>query len=493
MRTHSRIAGFLLAASGLIGISGCQPADKSVTDNAPSDTLPQAGDKSGDEASAVANSLQNRLGNAPPAVEEVLLPDTAEELVRELSHQTSLMLKASDPASLKKILDIRLKAGEKLLRFQLDGEQRFFAVRTVIDTLIRMKILGDPTASENLAKVVNSLAGDTDPRIRELSSVAPVIVDINSRLQQKDQNLQASLDLFSKVARDFPQSSDVHAELYNCADLVLRSGQKETGIRMLEALVESIPDGASPGSSALLSHIRNRIELARLDIDALLERLRGNDPAATEALEPALQRVLKSPSFSLENLLQIAAAIDFMEKNQSAETALVVNRALKSAADSLADPVLQTRLRDLCSLRETRIGLVGNRLTDTLLLADGKVLDPATLEGKRTVIVVWSPSEPASIDFIKKLDELYAAPGQTEWNLLGVCLTRSSRVVRTLFGGKLPEWPCAVPTTDPLALAARFGTTSTPQILMLDEKGRITSSNLAPEALLQQPGIERPR
>lgn len=490
MRIFGWTLALLFAAPGLAGMTGCQPADKSVTEQAPSDELPDSDDGGEDESSAVANSLQNRLGNPPPEESEVVLPDSVEELIRELSRQTSLMLKAADPATLKQILDIRLKAGEKLLRFELAADQRFFAVRSIIDTLIRQKILGDPAAAGNLDKLVVSLAADNDARIRELASVAPVIVDINSRLQRKDQNLETSLDLYSKVARDFSQSPDVQAELYNCADLVLRSGQKEIGIRMLEILTETAAEGSSPNTRALLSHIRNRIELARLDIDELLERLRSGQPGAAGELEPALQRVLESSSFSLENLLQISAAIDFMEQNQSVEAAVLVNRTLQSSVSAVADPLLQARLRDLCELRETRFGLVGNRLPDTLLLADGTSLDPATLEGKLTAIVVWSPSEPRSIDFIKKLDELLASQGQPEWNLLGVCLTRSPDVVRTLFGGKLPAWPCVVPTTDTIALAARFGTTSTPQILLLDEKGRITSANLPAEALMKQLAIE---
>jgi hypothetical protein len=475
---QSLILGGALVAGLALG-TGCHPGQETSGD-APA---PPSGASAGSDAdsgslpsgSAIADSMRalNRRDSPPVPIDS--LPDAPDDLLRYL--RLTAQQNFSDPALVERAETDRLQAANKLLQCKLDDQQHFDAIQAKLDALIHLAAAGNADARQEFYKFTKSLRTDDKPRVAQMVAVAELLIELDSRLARQDRNIDSVIGQALAVASQFPDSSDVCIGLFHAGELIIKSGARDDGLKLFASLASVYENRDDPRIAAVVDEIRTRVELASLDLDTTFNQIRDGHPQALEELKTKIRKLFEDPSLTRLTLDRINNSVDWLELQQQVEATTNVNQLLDRETALIGDGQLQSWLREMCAFRQTRLDLAGQLLPDQLHLADGTPLDRNRFAGNNVVVVFWSPAEPVSVDVVRRFAALRDQQTKRRWELLGVCLTRNPDVVKTLFGGTWPQWPNVTAPPDPAAIAAHFGVSKTPHIMLLDDQQRFVSTS----------------
>ncbi len=467
--------------------NGCNSKPDSVPYH-PDSSESSTGNKtdSAQSGSAIADSIREQSRRISPSMPEINLPDSKEDLFRYLAQQSYLQRNSTEPAELLRIQLDKLSAANKLLKNKLDDNQRFIAVQAKLDALIRLISLGNNGSRQEFFSFAISLESDANSRIQQIAAVAQIVGELNERLSKKESNIDSVIEQACAVARRFPESADVCIELYNQCELVAKNGTREQVIKLLESLAGVYQNNNDARIRSVVAIMNTRIELAKLNLDLIFNQIRDGQIDAMPELKSSLESLCADELLTWLTLERIDNSVNWLEMEQRFEAAGKVNQVLLDVVESVQDDRFQSQMRDLCLRRQVRIDLLGQLLPDNLPLANKSLFDRSQLVDRNTIVLFWSPSEPASVDLLKQLAELRDKQAAPQWELLGVCLTRNSDVVRTLFGGAIPAWPNITITDDSASLADRFGVLEMPHVMMLDDQHRFISTTFPLTRLIQQ-------
>jgi hypothetical protein len=230
-----------------------------------------------------------------------------------------------------------------------------------------------------------------------------------------------------------------------------------------------------------IDNLRSRIALVKYDFAEVVHQLQDGDPDSLATFQKLLGKLFSDPALSSLTIDRINAAVDGLELAQRSDVAGQANQILLVESGNLDPGGIARQLVARTRQRAKRLALAGKTLPADLTVAAGGQLDLSAQAGRKLVLVFWSPSEPASVDFVKQIAAARPGDANRAWELVGVCLSKNKSIPQTLFGGSLPEWPIVVADDESRDLADEFGVLRLPHIMLLDETHRITSTACTPD------------
>jgi hypothetical protein len=274
--------------------------------------------------------------------------------------------------------------------------------------------------------------------------------------------------------------------LKDIADRLLAAGHRDEWQQIAEALKTASDDSDDARIRSLHTEVAARLDLARLNLDGIVTRVRDGDDTALEEFRVVATDVLRRSAADTAQVARLNHAVEWLEQGQHHEQALRINDILGAVAESAGSPEIGRELQELCQRRRSRLELFGKSLPGDLPLATGEPLQLSALAGRNVIVVFWSPSEPESVTFLRSVAARRDPATDRPWELVGICLSKNTSVSRTLFGGKVPEWPFVISGDPERDLGAEFGLTGVPHVMMLGSDGKVLATSMPPEMVPEQ-------
>ena len=271
------------------------------------------------------------------------------------------------------------------------------------------------------------------------------------------------------MASQFPDNVDVLTELNTMGDVLLERGHRAVWIQLTKNLESAYRLNNDPQIQTIVRQMSSRLKLAEYDFDGVINRLRHGEQEAVNRFQTIVNNLCSDPDLNLLDVQRIFRAVQWLELEQQPELALQACQIIRTASRQSTTAEMRQMVEAFCNTTTVRLQLAGKSLPAGLPTADGGTLDLPRLNGRRTVLVFWSPAQPRSLELIKKIAAETGQSGDPSWNLVGVCFSKNPAVTRTLFGGTPPPWPNVICTDGSRDLAGEFGVTQTPHIMLLDE------------------------
>ncbi len=429
-------------------------------------------------STAIADSIKESVPSLTNPSSSTTLPDSVDELIRFLAQKQVEQRRTADKRLQYTIQTDRERAATKLLNMDLDAPERFQAVRAKLDAQLRLMVLGDTEANGRLREFASEFVDDPQQNVAEGANVALLASDMSNRFKDPSSNLQPVVEQAKRVVNRFPNSYEVCKEIYGLTEGMLRVKRRDEAIQLMRVLEDRYAMNKDKKIAALVQTISNRIRLAALEFDLIMNDLREKTPGAIEKYQAAITALVSSSNINTQILQEITKSLQWLEANQLYVEALQANQVVLAAADDITDVSLKNAIRRQCILRSRRIGMLNKPMKFQTSTAAGNELDWDRFQNKVVLVLFWATSEPSSIQLLRQFAGLYEAKKNAGLEYLAINLTPDLNPMNTLFGNTFPEWQIAVndqpaKITSFNLLADRFGIIGAPYFVLVDRKGDV--------------------
>jgi hypothetical protein len=431
----------------------------------------------------IAGGLTNRRKVNPDAIkvadQKRLEPDEFELLLEsnDLEQLTKALKKLSvlaarEPKQRQVVVHRqRSQLASRMLKIDLDSEQKTLAVAAKLDSLAKMENLNrklklrEPSVAPALRAFAGKYADYGEPEIQFLARV--ILIQLETVEPAPDIGLLSNSMV--SLARDFPHDSRLAKHLRDAVEYQLNDSSRR---QMGGALARAISSAEFEGSQL------NRLKNDMRDWSQLVE-LRYHEAWAARELSPeqllevALELInqREAGTILLDHIQKIAF---WFEQGNQIQSALQLYQTLATQSERYKYTKVALQARDLGRQGVTRCQSFQQPLDFAGKLTDGSELENSMFEGQVGLIVFWSTSDDESIRALDKIKRQSRAWAGQAVRPLAVCIDRpeDSSFRRDVFADAeelLGDWMIAVRGEDgSLPLLEQCPSDRVPRIVLTD-------------------------
>lgn len=462
-------------------ITGCNPsASRSLPETTADQPPDSSASKQESATDGIADTLRKQTDLNISFNETDSLPNNINDLMTFLARKQTEQMRPDNDQDFYKIQLQRAAASKKLLEMKINKEQRFEFVQIRLDSLLKLIGVGDPQAQLDFQKFISEFSNDQQPRVRQAVAVAGLINDYHRRVG-REMELQPVIDAASLIAEDFPDSFDVCRELGNIGDQMLQRGDRKSWQQLARMLVNRYQNSADETCRNYTQKLAARVQVADTNLDLIVNAIKNQEAGAFDKYRRAVTYLFSDAGITLTSIEPIIASLRWLESTGMNDETLEANRIVTAASLQITNKDVRETVRENCSLRDTRVALVGKPFSIAALSVRGHRFDWSTFSKDHSVMVIfWSPAEPASVKAVQQMAKYYEAHKAKGLKLLAVNLS-SDADAASLFGDELPEWEIVkgnpTLTEGPSEFIGMFGVDRVPQLFLVDRSGTVVSLN----------------
>jgi hypothetical protein len=486
----------LVLVAALSWNPGCKPS------RPPAATADSASAASPDARDADAVDATSAEGT-PVVIEPLKVPDgTPAELfafIDQLDEQIDLPAAASDDArsselsadaqqaiALRRVMEARSVACDKILARQVPEETRLRAIRIQLDALRTLVALDPDAMAERFDRYIQRVAEGHDPLLARMANATRFQANVHRALSGSGAAGEETITELQGLLDDLEAGPEVLNATREAAGWMLQYGDLQTAtraFRMIGKRFQKHADATMAEEGKALVSQSIKLELTHL--------ARGIADGQPEALTELLARVeeLLAPENDDPDILayamQTAQLLEFSGHPQEArQTYQWIGQRYRHHSDA----ALAADVAHSVELAERRLSLVGQPLMIDGVKLDGSQFDWQQYRGKWVLVCFWTTWHqgwPAEVDNIRKAIGAYQDPAV---EVVAISLDDDRNLLERYLKERPSYWPVVInpdPTTagfeNPNAL--RCGVEAVPFILLCDPTGQVVDLHLMGDRL----------
>ncbi|MCH2182646.1 MAG: TlpA family protein disulfide reductase [Mariniblastus sp.] len=426
-----------------------------------------------------------------------LTPDSSEDAVLEtntgiaietdidaLMSRSKMLEMRSQQISFQEMLndlEIQQNISERLLQLELNEEQRLFAVQNLLLSLLKRIATTDLKAREQIIKILPEYLDDKNDTIQQLAWGASATIHLTDYLRVEDadsSDLDATID---QMLSRFGDNPVVARELQGLVVQLMIRERRDKAVEIMDKLSQAYANSSNPKLQNMSEVIRDRMYLTQIQFDVVAEKMRTGEEGYKEQFLEMVLQLAQRKDMGKEIYREILATerwLEEIDQYQDAERMLAILE--KNLANHPDETFRQIVAEDITKAR-SRIQLVGQPLVLKGQNRAGKSLSTEDQQGKVTLVVFWSATEPNSVRFLQQMLQIYGRYQGRDLEIVSYCIDKNIAQALSVLGNQSPPWVSMYRKEDVADEQGpdRAGVQQLPFLILLDREGKVIDVNVS--------------
>lgn len=384
----------------------------------------------------------------------------------------------------------REKIAKKLLRMDgLSESDRIFAIDSLIEALAAIYgldyfyNLGDRQVGIQLQKVSESHLNDTDAQIVRSAELALLKYHAFEYLKSKSPSDEQYQSLESKLFKVLDVYSNDTYALSN-VKLIFKSMSRfkpDLCLKMTKLLVGKRKEYTGTKVDQLVADLADASILLETRYETLFENRWVNGQAGRDQLMRVSMKLISDKSAGRSVIEKVDQVAQWFEQQNKLDRAREIYQALLDEADRPDDPVAIKTAKKLGRNGLTRCDALGQPIVFSGVDIDGRPLSKERFRGRIIAVIFWSVKDAASIEELVQLHKERAQYSSLPADIISVCIEQNPGKVFSETVEQLTRFRNCDPAkyrSEGIPFTKQVPVTRVPQILLIDQQGNISDTNV---------------
>jgi hypothetical protein len=401
--------------------------------------------------------------------------------------EAELSADSRQAVELRRVMEARVAASEKILVRQVPEESRLRAITIQLDALRTLVALDPEGVAEQFDQYTQRIANGRDPLLARLAKATRFQSDVNRSLSGTEPTGEELIAQLQTLLEDPLAGPEILNATREAAVWLLTHGDRSTATQTFRLVGQRFADHpdetlANAGQSMISQSLNLELtELARGVIE--------QQPEALEQLLAKLNDLLTPDRGDDSSILPYAMqTAQFLEFSGHPTEALETYRQIGQRFLANPDEQLVADVKQSVALAERRLNLIGQPIEIEGVHLSGNEFDWQSYGGQWVLVCFWATWHQ---DWLVEVDNILKAIGpyrDPAVSVVSISLDDDRNQVERFLQNHRAPWPVLI-DPDPTSLginnpnAVRCGVEAVPFILLVNPQGVVADVHLMGERL----------
>ena len=427
-------------------------------------------------------------------IEALMDSDTVSEVVAKLADLNDWPRAAELPVRVSANRK-REKVAKKILRMNgLKESDRVFAINSLIEALSAIYGLDyyyglrDRQVSVQLKEVAESHQNDTSAQVVRAAELALLKYHAFEYVKLKapsDEHYQSMESNLLKVLNHYPDDNFALSTVRLIFKHFGRS-KPDLSIKLTDLLSEKRPEFAGTKADQLVADLADSAILLETRYVTMFENRWVNGQAGRDQLLRVSLKLLSDKSAGRTVIERVDQVAQWFEQQNKIERAREIYQTMLDEADRRDSPIAMKTAKELGQNGLTRCDSIGKPAIFSGVDIKGRPLTRQRYSGRIVAVIFWSLKDPACKEELLKLHQERTRYSSLPADFVTVCIDRNPGPEFGETVGKLSRFQSCNPAkygADGVPFTKQVPVTTVPQILLIDQQGNISDTNVPSDNL----------
>ena len=389
----------------------------------------------------------------------------------------------------------REKIAKKLLRMDgLEEADRVFAIDSLIEALSAIYGLdyffglGDKRASKQLKEVAQSHVNDTNAQVVRAADLALLKFYTFEHIKLKEpskESYQSVESTLLKVLDTYPNDTSALADV-RLVFTSLRRRSINLNAKLTNLLVKKRPGYAETKVDQLVADLVDAAIMQESRYVPMYENRWVNGQAGRDELLSTSLKLISNRSTGRVVIDHVDQVAQWFEQQNKIERAREIYQAMVDESDRPDNPVAMKTASQLGRNGLTRCDALGKPAKFSGFDVKGRPFTKERFDGRIVAVIFWSLKSDRSKEELLQLHRERSQYSSLPADIVTVCLDRDPGIEFGEIVGHMGRFTSCDPTksgTDGIPFTKQVPVTQVPQILLIDQQGNISDTNVPSDNL----------
>ena len=389
----------------------------------------------------------------------------------------------------------REKLAKKLLRMDgLKEADRVFAIDSLINALAAIYGLdyfysmGDKRASEELREVAESHVNDTNAQVVRAADLALLkyhtfeYIKLKKPLEERYQTVESSL---LKVLDSYPNDESTVSDVKLIFNSLRKRGTR-LNAKLTKLLVKKRPDYANTRVDRLIADLIDASLMQGTRYVTKFENRWVDGQAGRDQLLSISLELISNKSTGEDVIKQVDRVAQWFEQQNRIERAREIYQTMADEAERPNNPAAMKTASRLGQNGLTRCDALGKAAVFSGSDIEGRPLTKNRFSGRIVAVIFWSLKDAASKEELLQLHRERAQYSSLPADIVAVCIDRNPGTEFGEIVSQMIRFKSCDPAkygADGIPFTKQVPVTQVPQILLIDQQGNISDTNVPSDNL----------
>jgi len=377
-------------------------------------------------------------------------------------------------ADYRQMIMARVKAAERLFR-EPDESLHLTAAGAKIESLQRLRYLGDPDAGDQLQAFYRELSDSKNEQLSLMGKMATFMEKSEQQLNDENGQPEVVLQGLREVLAAGPLSPQVLDVCSQVVEMLIGSRANDVAEQAIEAITqafEGVEDDAVIGGMEQLARQMRQIRFERVMADAIGGQ-KGLETEIHDAVVGMFGGEFRGLLFN--QLFKQGTQLERMGKLSMARS---IVDALGVVGEQATDSDIREAVKQHLDYSRRRLGLIGEQFIVEGITTDGEPFEWSEYEGKIVLIDFWATNCGPCLHEIPNMVAAYEEFNDDGFEIVGINLDDSLDKVQNFLKNRELPWKTVVsPDVESRGfanpIADRCGVDAIPFLVLVGRDGKV--------------------